>query len=171
VSHGETLEGLMRHFAEQHDPDNVDFWGLVGLLHDLDWEKWPDPVQHTVKTAELLEEAGATPELARAIQTHNSDLNQELPRPERAMEKWLYAADELSGLIQAAAKMRPSRSVTDMELKSLKKKFKDKRFAAGCNRDQIRHGAELLDMELDELLVAVLDAMKTIAPVGDIYAE
>ncbi len=171
VAHGETLEGLMRHLAAKEDPENVEFWGQVGLLHDLDWEKWPDAVQHTVKTAELLTEAGANPALAHSIQTHNCDQNPELPKPEHVMEKWLYAVDELSGLIQACAKMRPSKSVTDMELKSLKKKFKTKSFAAGCNRDIIRQGAELLGIELDELFVSTLDAMKAIAPVGDIYAQ
>ena len=170
VLHGETLEGLMRYYAQREDPDNVEFWGLVGLLHDLDWEKWPDAVHHTEKTAELLAEAGANPALAHAIQTHNCEQNDELPKPEHVMEKWLYATDELSGLIQAVAKMRPSKSVTDMELKSLKKKFKTKSFAAGCNRDIIRQGAEMLDLPLDELFTSVLDAMKAIAPVGDIYA-
>lgn len=170
VAHGETLEGLMRYYAEKYDPRNVDFWGQVGLLHDLDWEKWPDEVQHTVKTAELLAEAGADPALAHSIQTHNSDLNSELPKPEHIMEKWLYATDELSGLIQAVAKMRPSKSVTDMELKSLKKKFKTKKFAAGCNREVIARGAEYLDMELDELFASVIEAFKAIAPVGDVYA-
>jgi lysyl-tRNA synthetase class 2 len=171
VEHAETLEGLMRHYAAKYDPDNVEFWGQVGLLHDLDWERFPDPVQHTVKAAELIAEAGGTEELARAIQTHNSDNNPELPAPASKMECVLFAADELSGLIQAAAKMRPSGSVVDMPLKSLKKKFKDKRFAAGCDRDVIRRGAELNGMELDELLEDVLDAMKAIAPVGDIYAK
>ncbi len=171
VAHGETLEGLMRYYAEREDPENVEFWGQVGLLHDLDWEKWQDAVQHTVKTAELLEEAGANPALAHAIQTHNCEHNDELPKPEHIMEKWLYATDELSGLIQAVAKMRPSKSVTDMEVKSLKKKFKTKSFAAGCDRDIIRQGAEMLGMELDELFANVLEAMKAIAPVGDIYAQ
>ena len=171
VSHGETLEGLMRHVAEQYDPENVEVWGQVGLLHDLDWEKWQDDQTHTVKTAELLEGAGADPRLAHSIQTHNYDLNEELPAPEHKMEKVLYACDELSGLIQAAARMRPSGSVTDMPLKSLKKKFKDKRFAAGCDRDVIRHGAELNEMELDDMMASVLEAMKAIAPVGDIYVK
>jgi lysyl-tRNA synthetase class 2 len=171
IKHGETVEGLMRYYAEREDPNNVEFWGLVGLLHDLDWEKWPDAVHHTEKTAELLAEAGANPALAHSIQTHNCEQNDELPKPEHVMEKWLYATDELSGLIQAVAKMRPSKSVTDMELKSLKKKFKTKSFAAGCNRDIIRQGAEFLGMELDELFTSVLEAMKAIAPVGDIYAQ
>ena len=106
-----------------------------------------------------------------AIQTHNADHNPELPKPETRMEKWLYTVDELSGLIQAVAKMRPSGSVTDMEVKSLKKKFKTRAFAAGCDRDIIAHGAELLGMELDEVFAATLEAMKAIAPVGDIYAK
>ena len=171
ISHGETLEGLMRHYAEKYDPQNVEFWGQVGLLHDLDWEKWPTAEEHTVKAAELLAEAGANPALAKSIQTHNYDINADLPQPELKMEKVLFACDELSGLIQAAAHMRPSGSVTDMPLKSLKKKFKDKRFAAGCDRDVIRKGAELNGMELDDLLAEVLQAMKDIAPVGDIYAK
>lgn len=171
IQHGETLEALMRYYAATYDPENVDFWGQVGLLHDLDWEKWQDEKTHTVKAAELLAEAGANPELAHAIQTHTSDRNPDLPKPEKKMERVLFAADELSGLIQAAARMRPSGSVTDMPLKSLKKKFKDKRFAAGCDRDVIRMGAELNDMELDDLLASVLEAMKAIAPVGDYNAK
>lgn len=171
VAHAETLEALMRYFAEKDDPANVEFWGQVGLLHDLDWEKYPDPVQHTVKAGEIIAEAGGTPELIHAIQTHNCDQNAELPEPEAKMERWLFAVDELSGLIQAVAKMRPSGSVADMEVKSVKKKFKAKAFAAGCNREIIAKGAELLGMELDELFSATLDAMKAIAPVGDIYAK
>jgi lysyl-tRNA synthetase class 2 len=162
VRHGETLEGLMRYYANKYDPQNVDFWGIVGLLHDLDWEEWPDPVQHTVKTAELLAEAGANPAVARAIQTHNSDHNEELPKPEHKMERVLWACDELSGLIQAAVLMRPSKSVQDMPAKSLRKKYKDKRFAAGCDRAQIAKGAELNNMELGELFESVLEAMKAI---------
>lgn len=171
VEHGETLEGLMRYFSKQYDPDNVDFWGIVGLLHDLDWEKFQDEKNHTVKTAELLAEVGATAQLAHAIMTHNSDNNEALPKPKLQMEKVLFACDEVSGLIQAAAKMRPSGSVTDMPLKSLKKKFKDKRFAAGCNREVMREGAQYMGQEMNECLDAVLTAMKAIAPVGDIYAK
>ena len=164
IAHGQTLEGLMRYYAEQFDPANVEFWGQVGLLHDLDWEKFQDEVQHTVKAGEILAEAGAKPELARAIQTHNSDNNPDLPAPSSKMECVLFACDELSGLIQAACLMRPSKSVMDFEVKSLKKKFKDKKFAAGCNRDVIRRGAELMGMELDELFASVIDAMKAIQP-------
>lgn len=164
ITHGETLEALMRYYAQKLDPENVDFWGQVGMLHDLDWEKWQDDIQHTIKTAELLEEAGANPALAHSIQTHNSDLNPELPKPEHIMEKWLYACDELSGLIQAAIRMRPSGSVMDFDVKSLKKKFKNKKFAAGCDREVIAHGAELLGMELDELFASVIEAMQATAP-------
>ena len=164
IAHGQTLEGLMRYYAQKYDPANVEFWGQVGLLHDLDWEKFQDEVQHTVKTAELIEEAGGTKELARAIQTHNSDNNPDLPAPSCKMERVLFACDELSGLIQAAVLMRPSKSVMDFELKSLKKKFKDKRFAAGCGRDVIRKGAELNGMELDDLFASVIEAMKAIQP-------
>ena len=171
VSHGETLEGLMCHFAQEYDPANVDFWGLVGLLHDLDWERWQDDQLHTTKTAELLAEAGANPYLAHAIMTHNSDMNRDLPEPRLKMEKVLFECDEVSGLIQAAAKMRPSGSVMDMPLKSLKKKFKDKRFAAGCDRDVMRLGAQYNGLEVADALNEVLEAMKAIAPVGDIYAR
>ena len=164
IAHGQTLEGLMRYYAQKYDPANVEFWGQVGLLHDLDWEKFQDEVQHTVKAAELIEEAGGTKELARAIQTHNSDNNPDLPAPSCKMECVLFACDELSGLIQAAVLMRPSKSVMDFELKSLKKKFKDKRFAAGCDRDVIRKGAELNGMELDDLSASVIEAMKAIQP-------
>ncbi|MGI6754644.1 MAG: lysine--tRNA ligase [Atopobiaceae bacterium] len=170
-AHAQTVEALMRYYAQKFDPENVEFWGQVGLLHDLDWEKFQDPVQHTVKAGDLISEAGGTAELIHAIQTHNSDNNPDLPAPVSKMECVLFAVDELSGLIQAAAKMRPSGSVVDMPTKSLKKKFKDKHFAAGCDRQVIARGAELMGLELDELLADVLDAMKAIAPVGDIYKK
>ena len=161
----------MRYYAQQYDPENVEFWGIVGLLHDLDWEEWPDPEQHTIKTAELLAEAGANPELARAIQTHASFINDELPAPEHKMECVLWACDELSGLIQAAVLMRPSKSVMDFNVKSLRKKYKDKRFAAGCDRAQIAEGAELNGMELGELFASVIEAMKAIAPDRDTFGK
>lgn len=171
IQHGQTLEGLMRYYAQKYDPANVEFWGQVGLLHDLDWEKFQDPVNHTVKAAELIEEAGGTKELVHAIQTHNSDNNPDLPAPQSKMECVLFACDELSGLIQAAVLMRPSKSVMDFEVKSLKKKFKDKRFAAGCDRNVIRKGAELNGMELDELFASVIEAMKAIAPDRDTFGK
>ncbi|WP_417119314.1 lysine--tRNA ligase [Olsenella phocaeensis] len=169
IEHGETLERLMRHYAGQYDPQNVEFWGQVGLLHDLDWEKWQDDQLHTVKAAELLAEAGANPALAHSIQTHNYDMNPELPAPEHQMEKVLFAIDELSGLINACVRMRPSGSVQDFELKSLKKKFKNKKFAAGCDRDVIAHGAELMGMELDELFANVIEATKLTDPDRDAW--
>ena len=171
IRHALTLEGLMRYYAGQYDPQNEEFWGIVGLLHDLDWEEWPDPEQHTIKTAELLADAGANPAVARAIQTHNSDHNDELPKPEAKMECVLWACDELSGLIQAAVLMRPSKSVMDFSVKSLRKKYKDKRFAAGCDRAQIAKGAELMGMELGELFASVIEAMKAIAPDRDTFGK
>ena len=162
LKHGETLEALMRYYAEKHDPVNVEFWGIVGLLHDVDWEEFPSVADHTIKAAEMLIDAGVNPVVARCIQTHNSDLNEALPKPEAKMEKVLFACDELSGLIQAAVLMRPSKSVQDFSVKSLKKKYKDKKFAAGCNRENIARGAELNGMELDELFASVIEAMKAI---------
>ena len=155
----------MRYFAQEFDADNVEFWGIVGLLHDLDWEEHSDdPVQHTVFAADILQAEGASPELVRAIQSHNSPMNPELPKPEHQMEKVLFAVDELSGLIGAAVIMRPSKSVMDFSVKSLKKKFKDKRFAAGCDRDIIAEGAQMLGWELDELFARTIEAMQSFAP-------
>jgi lysyl-tRNA synthetase class 2 len=169
ILHGETLEGLMRYYALQFDPENVEFWGIVGLLHDLDWEEYPNEMDHTVKTAEMLAAAGADPQVARAIQTHNSDLNPALPQPSVKMDCVLYACDELSGLIQACIAVRPSHSVMDFTVKSLKKKYKTASFAAGCDRQVIAHGAELMDMELSELFASVIEAMQAIAPDRDTF--
>ncbi len=164
IKHGLTLEALMRYYARTYDPENEEFWGIVGLLHDVDWEEFPTHEQHTVAGAQLLAEAGANPVLARCIQTHNYADGEPFPAPQHKMEKVLYAVDELSGLIQAAILMRPSKSVQDFEVKSLKKKFKDKKFAAGCNRDIIARGAQFNDMELDELFASVIAAMKETDP-------
>lgn len=169
ILHGQQVEALMRYYAEKYDPENVDFWGQVGLLHDLDWEKWQDDMLHTVKTAELLAEAGANPALAHAIQTHNYDINPKLPAPELKMERVLYAVDELSGLINACIRMRPSGSVTDFEIKSLKKKFKNKKFAAGCDRDVIAHGAELNGMTLDELFASIIAAEQELVATSEAF--
>ena len=158
--HARTVALVMRWFAEKEGyGDEADFWEIAGLLHDIDFEQYPD--QHCIKGKELLEEAGAEPELIHAMQSHGWQLCTDV-QPEHQMEKILYATDELTGLIGAAALMRPSKSVQDMELKSLKKKFKDKRFAAGCSRDVIKRGAELLGFSLDELLTQTLDAMKAV---------
>lgn len=170
IEHGETVEQTMRYFARGFDPENEEFWGIVGLLHDVDWEEHDDdPVNHTVYAAELIAAAGGTPELIRAIQSHNCDLNDTLPKPEAQMEKVLYATEELTGLIGAAVVMRPSKSVMDFNVKSLKKKFKDKRFAAGVNRDVIRAGAEMLGWELDELFDRTIRAMQSFAPDRDTF--
>ena len=170
IEHGETVEATMRYFAREYDPENEEFWGIVGLLHDLDWEEHDDdPDNHTVYAAEDIKAAGGTDELIRAIQTHNSDYNESLPKPELWMEKMLFATEELTGLIGAAVVMRPSKSVMDFEVKSLKKKFKDKRFAAGVSRDVIRSGAEMLGWELDELFERTIEAMRSFAPDKDTF--
>ena len=159
LQHALTVEKAMRWFAaELGYGEDADFWGLVGLLHDIDFEMWPD--EHCKKAPELLREAGIEEDMIRAIVSHGYGLCSDV-KPELEMEKVLFACDELTGLIGAAALMRPSKSCQDMELKSLKKKFKDKRFAAGCDRDVILQGAEMLGWELDELLNETLEAMKT----------
>ena len=170
IEHAETVEQTMRYFAREYDSENEEFWGIVGLLHDLDWEEHDDdPMNHTVYAAKDIEAAGGSAELIRAIQTHTSDYNTELPKPELMMEKVLFATEELTGLIGAAVVMRPSRSVMDFNVKSLKKKFKDKRFAAGVDRDVIRSGAEMLGWELDELFARTIEAMQSFAPDRDTF--
>ena len=162
IQHGETVGKTLRWFAEQMGyGDEADYWEIVGILHDIDFEMWPE--QHCVKAPELLREAGIPDDVIRAICSHGYGMTGVEVAPEREMEKVLYACDELTGLIGAAALMRPSKSCADMELKSLKKKFKDKRFAAGCDREVITKGAELLGWELDDLLQKTLDAMKSFA--------
>ncbi len=155
--HALTVEGVMRHFAGLYPGEDPELWGVVGLLHDLDYEKYPE--QHCVKEQEILREAGADEVIIRATASHGWGLRVDI-KPEHEMEKVLYASDELTGLIGAAALMRPSKSTADMELKSLKKKFKDKKFAAGCSRDVIANGAQLLGWELDKLLDMTLRAMQ-----------
>lgn len=158
LQHALTVEAVMRWFANElgYDAD-ADFWALCGLLHDVDFERYPD--QHCTKAAEILPAAGASDALTHAVCCHGYGLCSNV-EPEHEMEKVLFATDELTELIGAAAKMRPSKSCTDMELSSLKKKFKDKKFAAGCSRDAIRQGAEMLGWELDTLLDRTLQAMR-----------
>ena len=157
--HGLTVEGVMRYYAETLGyGDEVDFWGLCGLLHDVDFEQYPE--QHCVKAPELLAEVHAEPELVHAICSHGYGICCDV-EPVHPMEKVLFAADELTGLIGAAARMRPSKSVMDMELSSLKKKFKDKKFAAGCSRETISQGAERLGWTQDELLEKTILAMRS----------
>ena len=156
IFHGLTVEGTMRYFAREMGEDE-DFWGLVGLLHDVDFEKYPE--QHCIKAPELLREVNASDELIHAVCSHGYGITVDI-KPEHEMERVLFACDELTGLIGAAALMRPSKSVSDMELKSLKKKFKDKKFAAGCSREIISKGAEMLGWELDKLLGDTLEVMR-----------
>ena len=157
IQHALTVEGVMRWFAQENGED-PDFWGLCGLLHDVDFEKWPE--QHCLKAPELLAEVNASAEMVHAICSHGYGICCDV-EPTAQMEKILFAADELPGLIGAAARMRPSKSVMDMELSSLKKKFKDKKFAAGCSRDVIRTGAERLGWSLDELMEKTILAMRS----------
>ena len=157
IQHALTVEGVMRWFAQEGGED-PDFWGLCGLLHDVDFEKWPE--QHCRKAPELLAEVNASPEMVHAICSHGYGICCDV-EPTAQMEKILFAADELTGLIGAAARMRPSKSVMDMELSSLKKKFKDKKFAAGCSRDVIRTGADRLGWSLDELMEKTILAMRS----------
>ena len=157
LKHGEIVSGVMGYFAKEHDPDHVDYWRVVGMLHDLDFEQYPE--EHCIKAPELLRAGGAEEEIIHGVVSHGYGHRVETA-PEHEMEKVLYAADELTGLIWAAAKMRPSKSAKDMELSSLKKKFKDKKFAAGCSRDIIKKGADQLGWELDKLLDMTILAMR-----------
>mgnify|MGYP000747334077 CR=1 FL=1 len=159
ILHALTVEGVMDWYARELGyGQEENFWAVVGLLHDLDFEQYPQ--EHCIREQQLMQDAGLEPEVIHAAVSHGYGLCCDI-KPEHTMEKVLFATDELSGLIGAAALMRPSKSTKDLELSSLKKKFKDKRFAAGCSRDVIRQGAEMLGWELDELLGETLEAMKT----------
>jgi predicted hydrolase (HD superfamily) len=159
VQHALTVEGIMRWYAKELGFGNeADFWATVGLLHDIDFEEFPD--EHCVKSKELLSEAGVNEELINAVCSHGWGLTGAHAKPEHLMEKLLFAADELTGLIWAVAIIRPSKSVMDMEVKSVKKKFKTLAFAAGCNRDVIEKGAAELGWELDKLIEQTILAMR-----------
>ena len=159
IQHAVTVENVMKGFAERLGyAEEAAEWGKVGLLHDVDFEKYPE--QHCIKAPELLREVNASDELIHAVCSHGYGITVDI-KPEHEMEKVLFACDELTGLIGAAALMRPSKSVSDMELKSLKKKFKDKKFAAGCSREIIAKGAEMLGWELDKLLGDTLEIMRS----------
>jgi len=156
--HALTVEGVMRWYAnEMGYADEVEFWGIVGLLHDIDFGMYPD--DHCKKAPELLQPAGVSQEVIHGVCSHGYGIVSDV-KPEHLMEKILFASDELTGLIGAAARMRPSKSVQDMEVSSLKKKFKDKRFAAGCSRDVIQTGAQMLGWELNELFEKTILAMR-----------
>ena len=159
IQHALTVEGVMRWYAnELGHADEADYWAAVGLLHDIDFELYPD--QHCKKAPELLAGGGVGEDMIHAICSHGYGICCDV-EPQEEMEKVLFAADELTGLIWSAALMRPSKSVQDMELKSLKKKYKDKKFAAGCSRDVIQTGAERLGWELDTLLERTILAMRS----------
>lgn len=158
LHHAKCVEGTMRYFARTLGyADEEEFWGVVGLLHDLDFEQFPEA--HCVKCQQLMREAGVEERIVRATASHGYGHCVDIA-PEHEMEKVLFAVDELTGLIGAAALMRPSKSTKDMEVKSLKKKFKDRKFAAGCNRDIIAEGAGMLGWDLDRLLEETLKAMQ-----------
>lgn len=158
LHHARTVEGVMRYFAQELGyGDEVDFWGIVGLLHDLDFERYPD--QHCIQSQEIMRERDLDERLIHATASHGYGITVDI-QPEHEMEKVLFACDELTGLIGACAKMRPSGSIADMDLKSLKKKYKSKGFAAGCSREVIAQGAEMLGWTLDDLLSRTLEAMK-----------
>lgn len=159
IQHGLTVEGVMRWYAKELGyGEEEEYWGQVGLLHDIDFELYPD--QHCIKAPELLKEGGVGEDMIYSVCSHGYGICCDV-KPEHEMEKVLFAADELTGLIWSAALMRPSKSVMDMEVKSLKKKFKDKKFAAGCSRDVIRQGAENLGWELDDLFEKTILAMRS----------
>lgn len=159
IQHGLTVEGVMKWYANDLGyGDDAEFWGIVGLLHDIDFEQYPE--EHCIKAPELLREAGVGEDMIHAICSHGYGLTVDI-KPEHEMEKVLYATDELTGLIGAAALMRPSKSVMDMEVKSLNKKYKDKKFAAGCSRDVIEKGAEMLGWDLPTLWERTIEAMRS----------
>lgn len=156
LQHAETVSKVMGELAKKYDPDRVDFWRTVGMLHDVDFELYPE--QHCVKANEILHELDVDEDVIHAVVSHGYGICSDVA-PEKYMEKVLFAVDELTGLIGAAALMRPT-GLSDMEPKSVIKKFKDKKFAAGCSRDVIRKGAEMMGVELSELVAMTLAAMQ-----------
>ena len=159
IYHGLTVEGVMKWFADELGyGDDKEFWGIVGLLHDVDFEEYPN--EHCIKAPKLLKAAGVSDEVIHGVCSHGYNLTVDV-KPEHQMEKVLYATDELTGLIGAVIRMRPSKSTSDFEVKSLKKKFKDKKFAAGCSRDVIKYGSELLGWDLDKLFDETILAMRS----------
>lgn len=156
IQHAETVSKVMGELAKKFDPENVDFWRTVGMLHDIDFELYPE--QHCVKANEMLHELNVDEDVIHAVVSHGYGICSDVA-PEKYMEKVLFAVDELTGLIGAAALMRPT-GISDIEPKSVIKKFKDKKFAAGCSRDVIRQGAEMMGVELNELVSMTLEAMK-----------
>lgn len=160
LKHARIVEGVMRYFAgELGYKDEIDFWGIVGLLHDLDFGKYPE--EHCVKTQEIMKEHGLPDNLIHAVASHGYGICVDI-KPEHEMEKVLFAVDELTGLIGAAAIMRPSKSTMDLELSSVRKKFKTPKFAAGCSREIIQKGADMLGWELDALIERTISALREV---------
>lgn len=159
IQHALTVEGVMKWFANELGyVEDAEYWGIVGLLHDIDFEQYPQ--EHCIKAPELLRAAGVGEDIIHAVCSHGYELTVDV-KPEHEMEKVLYAVDELSGLIGAVALMRPSKSVQDMEVKSVKKKYKSNNFAAGCSREVIQKGADMLGWELDVLIQKTIEAMRS----------
>ena len=159
IQHALTVEGVMKWYAKELGyEEDAEYWGIVGLLHDIDFEQYPDA--HCIKAPEMLREGGVGEEIIHAVCSHGYELTVDV-KPEHEMEKVLYAVDELTGLIWAAALIRPSKSVQDMELKSVKKKYKSAGFAAGCSREVIERGAEMVGWELDKLIQDTIYAMRS----------
>lgn len=158
IQHALTVEAVMKWYAKELGyEEDAEYWGIVGLLHDIDFEQYPE--EHCIKAPELLSEGGVSEDMIHAVCSHGYELTVDV-KPEHEMEKVLYAVDELTGLIWAAALIRPSKSVQDMEVKSLKKKYKSANFAAGCSREVIEKGAQMLGWELNTLLEKTLEAMR-----------
>lgn len=160
LKHGKIVSGVMGYFAEEYAPGEVEFWKTVGMLHDLDFELYPE--EHCIKSQELMKELSIDETIIRATASHGYGITVDI-KPELFMEKVLYAVDELTGLIGAVAIMRPSKSVSDLEVKSVMKKFKTPNFAAGCSRDVIQNGARMLGWELNDLIEKTILAMRSIS--------
>ena len=160
LQHASMVSGVMRHFAGEFDPGREEYWAIVGLLHDVDFGEYPQ--EHCVKGEELLRAEGLDEDIICSAMSHGWGMTGSKHEPEHIMEKILFACDELTGLIWAATLMRPSKSTQDLEVSSVKKKFKDKKFAAGCSRDVVRQGAEMLGWELDELFEKTILAMRVV---------
>ncbi|MDR3271486.1 MAG: hydrolase [Peptococcaceae bacterium] len=160
LHHAQVVAETMRYFARRYDPEQEEYWAIVGLLHDIDFEQYPE--EHCLKGVDILFQERIDESVIHSAMSHGYGIVPTSYQPEHIMEKILFATDELTGLIGATALMRPSKSVSDMEVSSLRKKFKDKKFAAGCSRDVMIKGAEILGWSLDELFSATLEAMKNI---------
>jgi len=164
LQHAAMVSGVMKHFAGEFDPGREEYWEIVGLLHDVDFGQYPQ--EHCVKGEELLRAEGVDEDIIRSAMSHGWSMTGSKYEPGHVMEKILFACDELTGLIWAATLMRPSKSTQDLEVSSVKKKFKDKKFAAGCSRDVVRQGAEMLGWDMDELFERTIIAMRAVERQG-----